>query len=81
MAKVSKICEERVNLLKQNSRALGAACVLVQPWTVALQAPLSEFPRQEYWSGLTFRPPRALPDPAIEPISSVSCIGRQILFL
>ena len=46
---------------------------LVTPWTVARQAPLSmEFPRQEYWSGLTFPPPGDLPDPGIEPTSLVS---------
>ena len=39
--------------------------------TVAHQAPLSmEFPRQEYWSGLSF-PPWDLPDPGIEPMSHV----------
>ena len=27
-----------------------------------------EFPRQEYWSGLPFPPPRVLPDPEIEPM-------------
>ena len=33
-------------------------------WTVALQAPLPMgFPRQEYWSGLTFPSPEGLPDP------------------
>ena len=38
--------------------------------TVAIQAPLSMgFPRQEYWSGLLFPPPRDLPDPGIEPTS------------
>ena len=40
------------------------------PWTVAHQAPLSmEFPRQEYWSGLTFPSPRDFPDPEIKPAS------------
>ena len=40
------------------------------PWTVALQALLSlGFPRQEYWSGLTFPPPGDLPNPGIEPVS------------
>ena len=34
------------------------------------QAPLSRgFPRQEYWSGLTFPSPGDLPDPGIEPVS------------
>ena len=36
-------------------------------WTVARQAPLCMgFPRQEYWSGLTFPPPRDLPDTGIK---------------
>ena len=40
------------------------------PWTVAHQAPLcTEFPRQEYWSGLPFPSPQDLPDPGIEPES------------
>ena len=44
---------------------------LCNPKTVALQAPLSmQFPRQEYWRGLPFPSPGALPDPGIEPMSS-----------
>ena len=40
------------------------------PWAVASQVPLStEFPRQEYWSGLPFPSPGDLPDPGIEPMS------------
>ena len=40
------------------------------PWTVAHQAPLfMEFPRQEYWSGLAFPSPGALPEPGFEPTS------------
>ena len=47
--------------------------LLVTPWTVASQAPLSmRFPRQEYWSGLPFPPPGDLPDPGIELESPVS---------
>ena len=39
-------------------------------WTVAYQAsPSMELSRQEYWSGLSFPPPRDLPDPGIEPAS------------
>ena len=30
------------------------------------------FPRQEYWSGLPFPSPGALPDPGMEPESPVS---------
>ena len=42
-------------------------------WTVARQALLSVgFPRQEYWSGLSFPPPGDLPDPGIEPVSPMS---------
>ena len=40
------------------------------PWTVAHQSALStEFSRQEYWSGLPFPSPGALPNPRIEPRS------------
>ena len=43
------------------------------PWTVARQAPLSmEFPKQEYWSGLSFPSPEDLPDPGTEPLPPVS---------
>ena len=44
----------------------------VIPWTVAHQALLAmEFSRQKYWSGLPFPSPADLPDPGIEPGSSV----------
>ena len=40
------------------------------PWTVTHQALLSTgFPRQEYWSGLSFPSPGDLPDPEIKPKS------------
>ena len=40
---------------------------LVTPRTVACQAPLSmEFSRHEYWSGLPFPSPGALPGPGTE---------------
>ena len=45
------------------------SCVrlLVTPWTVAHQAPLSMgCPRQEYWSGLPLLSPGDLPKPEIE---------------
>ena len=42
------------------------------PWTVAYQAlPSMGFSRQEYWSGLPFPSPGDLPNPGIEPRSSV----------
>ena len=48
------------------------SCSLV--WlSTTYQAPLSlEFSRQEYWRGLPFPSPGDLPDPGIEPESSVS---------
>ena len=42
--------------------SLSLVPLLATPWTVALQAPLSEgCSRQEYWSGLPFPPPGDLP--------------------
>ena len=46
------------------------------PWTVACQAPLSMgFPRQEYWSGLSFPSPGDLPNSGIEPASPALADG------
>ena len=40
------------------------------PWIASCQAHLSTgFPRQEYWSGLTFPPPGDLPHPETESTS------------
>ena len=45
----------------------------LQPHGKEHQASLSmEFSRQEYWSGLSFPPPRDLPSPWLEPLSSAS---------
>ena len=63
---------------KQGSVTLGItfpnvwllSCVqlLVTPWTVAYEAPLSMgFSRQEYWIGLPFPSPGDLPDPGMNP--------------
>ena len=53
---------------------------LAAPWTVARQDPRSMgFSRQEYWSGLPCPPPGDLPDPGIK-LTSVSCIGRWVLY-
>ena len=38
------------------------------------------FPRQEYWSRLPFPSLGDLPDPGIESMSHVSCIGRWVLY-
>ena len=49
---------------------------LATPWTVAHQAPLSMgFPRQEYWSGLSFPSPGDLPNPGIKPTSPALADG------
>ena len=49
--------------------SLSRVQLFATPWTVARQSPLSmKFPRQEYWSGLSF-PSWTLPDPGIEPES------------
>ena len=46
--------------------------LLATQWTIALQAPLTMgFSKQEYWNGLPCPPPGDLPDPGIEPTSSV----------
>ena len=50
-------------------------------WTVAQEAPLSRrFSGQTLWSGLLCPPPGHLPDPGIEPMSHVSCIGGWVLY-
>ena len=49
---------------------LSCIQIFAAPWTVAHQAPLfMGFPRQEYWIGLPFPPPRDLCNPEIEPKS------------
>ena len=75
-----------LTLLKGKGAPLGLfynECVLshVQLFVTPLpcQALLSMgFPRQEYWSGLPFSRPGALPDPEIEPVSpsSLALAGR-----
>ena len=62
------------------SRSIVSDSVILL-WTVACQVPLSlGFPRQGYWSGLPFPPPRDLPNPGMKPVSCISCIGRRILY-
>ena len=51
---------------------LRSYSILVTPWTVVCQAPLSmRFTRKESWSGLPFPTPGDLPNPGIKPRSSV----------
>ena len=57
--------------IKVHAQSLSHVQLLVTPWTVARQAPLSmRFSRQEYWSGLPVPSPGDLPDPEMEPVSS-----------
>ena len=46
-------------------KSLNHAKLFVTPWTIQ---PM-EFSRPEYWSGLPFPAPGALPDPGIEALS------------
>ena len=51
-------------------KSLLSCPTLCNPWTAALQAPLSmEFSRQEYWGGLSFPSPGDLLDAGIKPVS------------
>ena len=36
------------------------------------------FPRQEYWSGLPFPPPRYFPHPGIKPMSNPNLLLRSL---
>ena len=57
----SRVCSESVR---------SPVRLFATSWTVARQVPLSmKFPRQEYWSGLSFPPPGDLSDPGVEPRS------------
>ena len=54
---------------------LSQVRLFATPGTIACQVPLSmEFPRQEYWSGLSFPSPGDLLSPSIEPI----CLALQV---
>jgi len=53
--------------------------LIVMPWTVAHQAPLSMgFPRQEYWSRIAISFSRE--SSQLRDRTWVSCIGRHILY-
>ena len=57
-------------LLCVRAQLLSRVQLIMTPWTVAHQAPLSTgFSRQECWSGLPCPPPGDLPHPGIEPAS------------
>ena len=61
--------------------ALSCVRLLVTPWIVDHQAPLSmEFSKQEYWSGLLLPSPGDLPNPGIKLVSLVSPSLTGILY-
>ena len=64
------------------AQLLSRAQLFATPSSVAHQAPLPVgFPRQEYWSGLPLPSPGESSRPMDQTcISSVSCLGRQILY-
>ena len=67
-----------LTLLCMRDTLLQLRLTLCDP--IARQAPLSMgFCRQEYWNELPCPSSGNLPDPGIEPVSHVSCIGRQVL--
>ena len=72
---VSKRQKENANqgLLEWCMCMLSHVQLLVMPWTIAGQEPLSMgFPRQEYWSGLPCPPPGDLPNSGIETASPMA---------
>ena len=53
------------------AQSLSHVQVIVIPWTVACQIPLSmEFSRWEYWNGLRFLLQENLPNPGIKSVSA-----------
>ena len=59
-----------ISTTRSSSKKSESCPTLVTPWTVAYQASLSMgFPRQKYWSRLSFPSPKDLPGPGIEPAS------------
>ena len=61
VAKAACVCVCVHACMRACTRAQSLSCaqLFATPWTVARQAPLSMgFPRQEYWNGLSFPPPK-----------------------
>ena len=71
--------------IKYNSsthHVLSHAQFFATPCTIAHQASLSMgFPKQEYWSELSFPPPGDLFNPGIEPASHALQVGILLLIL
>ena len=74
----SSCCISEAKLLCEHMHVCMLSCVLrfATLWTVVQQVPLfMGFPRQEYWSGLSFPPPGDLPHLGIEPKSPALAVG------
>ena len=73
-AAVHEVTKSQTQLSDWTELDCHFSCVwlFVTLWTVTLQAPLSIFFRQEYWSGLPFPSSGYLPDPGIKHASVVS---------
>ena len=69
---VQSLDRKFVDRVKNGGGLVTKSCpTLANPWSVALQAPLSiEFSRQAYWSGLLFPSPGDLPGPGMKLESS-----------
>ena len=53
-----------------NAQSLSCIQLFAAPWTVIRQASLlMELSKQEYWNGVPFPTPGALPNPGIKPVS------------
>ena len=76
---ISRNCDKPIAVTIPNCQRDGSGGLVTKlcptlaiPWTVACQAPLSMgLSRWEYWSELPFPSPGDLPDPGIEPGSSI----------
>ena len=75
--RVTGMTKDTISNSAQKNQRVGLSrfsCVqfFVTPWITAPQDLLSMgFSREEHWNGLLFPPPRDLPHPEIEPLSSV----------
>jgi len=68
VAKLDLTWATELNWTEGKVKSLSRVRLFTTPWTVARQTPQSmEFSRQEYWNGLPFPSPGALPNPGIEP--------------
>ena len=63
-----------------HAKSLQSCPALWGPMDYSLPGSSVGFSRQEFWSGLPCPSSWDLPDPGIEPVTHVSCIGRQILY-